>query len=312
MLQKSSATPLQPEPHAQPKTVKEDPWDPNRAEELPGQCPPLRRKGAIISRFNQFRKGLGQGALPSEARAEVIVNASHHSPVPMRPNISTEIPKDSFMKLPGELRNEIYSLLLFPTMSTIRIYFLGNPKEVFKTILQSSIFRVNQQIRAEALSYFCSMKSFEIMNVPSAMHFLKYIGPLGRAHLASLTLTFYHFKGDPGGMMLQSTAHFLKECKGLKSVKLQLEVPPESDFRVCRTRPLYLAPPLTAIPGLKSLARSLSTMENVSLHWSLIWWPTRIIPVEVAKWVEEYSEWLGLKFDWRDLHPKYVVKGSIA
>jgi hypothetical protein len=80
------------------------------------------------------------------------------------------------MQLPGEIRNIIYSHTLYPCLKSIFIAY-GNKKSNFaQTVLNPGLFRVSQQVRAEALSFLCASKHLQFCGIHAANAFLGYVG----------------------------------------------------------------------------------------------------------------------------------------
>ncbi|CCT61080.1 hypothetical protein IAQ61_001637 [Plenodomus lingam] len=85
--------------------------------------------------------------------------------------------KISFLQLPGEIRNQIYSYLVYPNLRLIQINDCTKPEHMGYNVLFPAIFRVSRQTRAEALSYLCATKVFQIWRITSANTFFAVIGP---------------------------------------------------------------------------------------------------------------------------------------
>jgi hypothetical protein len=64
----------------------------------------------------------------------------------------------SFTSLPGEIRNHIYDLALFPHHSRIKTQ-ASHAKDLLRTILSSPIFRLCRTTRYEAFARLCKQKT---------------------------------------------------------------------------------------------------------------------------------------------------------
>ncbi|PSN65527.1 hypothetical protein BS50DRAFT_636290 [Corynespora cassiicola Philippines] len=93
--------------------------------------------------------------------------------------------------LPGELRNEIYSYVLFPRHAELLVVNKNHASDFVRTILRSSLFRTSRQVRAEALSYLFQSKKIIILGIANTAAFLQAIGPVGRANLTHLKIGFF-------------------------------------------------------------------------------------------------------------------------
>jgi hypothetical protein len=115
---------------------------------------------------------------------------------PKPEDISTPSPNSidssiaSLTNLPGEIRNNIYSFTLFPHHDCLLALSYSHPRDIFRTLLHSPIFRVSRQIRAEALSFLSATKDFRIPGVRTSTTFFRYLGPVGRANLTNVTIAF--------------------------------------------------------------------------------------------------------------------------
>jgi hypothetical protein len=64
----------------------------------------------------------------------------------------------SFTSLPGEIRNHIYDLALFPHHSSIKTQ-ASQPKDLLRTTFNSPIFRLCRTTRYEAFARLCKQKT---------------------------------------------------------------------------------------------------------------------------------------------------------
>jgi hypothetical protein len=92
------------------------------------------------------------------------------------------------MDLPGELRNRIYALAIPKEEDMPYLVIWPGLRSFSQTVLKPPIFRLNQQIRAEAISYKCVNQKFTFYNGLVMAQFLRWIGPSGLAALTSISL----------------------------------------------------------------------------------------------------------------------------
>jgi hypothetical protein len=81
-----------------------------------------------------------------------------------------------FLRLPGEIRNQIYDQILFPRTKVIPISHGRKAHHFGKTVLNHGIFRTSHQIRSEALSFLCATKQLQFCGSDCAIAFLDCIG----------------------------------------------------------------------------------------------------------------------------------------
>jgi hypothetical protein len=93
------------------------------------------------------------------------------------------------LSLPGEIRNLVYGSVLYPDKPSFYCVYYSNPQDLFCTILQPALFRVNRQIRDEALALICSQKTFTFLNLQAALVVLRSIEDSGRQNLQNVALT---------------------------------------------------------------------------------------------------------------------------
>jgi hypothetical protein len=123
--------------------------------------------------------------------------------------------KPSFLSLPGEIRNKIYDLIIYPHHHSLLIAFHNGPHDIFRSFLRSSLYRINRQVRAEAFSFLCSQKTFRIINAVSGETFLRYIGPIGRQSMTSITFVLTCFVN----MTPLQEDHFFRFLRSLKHMR---------------------------------------------------------------------------------------------
>jgi hypothetical protein len=108
-----------------------------------------------------------------------------------RPSYPRNAQELSLTNLPGEIRNTIYSLLLFPYHRSLLAVSYSHPLDIFTTLLRSSLFRVSHQVRAEALSFLAATKVFRLPGITTATTFFRYLGPVGRVNLTEVTIEIF-------------------------------------------------------------------------------------------------------------------------
>ncbi|KAF2710346.1 hypothetical protein K504DRAFT_259715 [Pleomassaria siparia CBS 279.74] len=120
----------------------------------------------------------------------------------------------TLLSIPGEIRNTIYHLCLFPLSPSLLGLHFSHPKDVFYTLLRSPLFRTCRQIRAEVLSFLAATKDFRLPGIRTATTFLRYIGPIGRANLSHMTIALLSEQDVDvdGGKEL---VRFMRDIKGV-------------------------------------------------------------------------------------------------
>jgi len=124
-------------------------------------------------------------------------------------------PYVGLMSLPGELRNVIYFLLLFPYLRTIQIFGNMSDSQLSRSLFRSSVFRINRQIRFEAINFLCSTKKIHIHGAMAASQFFCAINSFGRESLTNIVLQV-----DAG---YPSSSFYQDECVRLLSSASALE-----------------------------------------------------------------------------------------
>ncbi|KAL1595865.1 hypothetical protein SLS60_009555 [Paraconiothyrium brasiliense] len=89
----------------------------------------------------------------------------------------------SFLTLPGEIRNQIYDLALFPRYCNVSIS-VSHPKDLLRTVFKSPIFRLCRTSRYEAFARFCKMKTLTFMTYKSYKVFVTYASTVGEGDIA--------------------------------------------------------------------------------------------------------------------------------
>jgi hypothetical protein len=131
-------------------------------------------------------------------------------------------PKTSFLSLPGELRNYIYKLAVYPNAEFIVGVFQTSQEDLFRSLLRPSLFRTSRQVRHETVTYFCANQAFQIFGFRSASEFIKAIGPSGRESVAYLSLVFTNLPQHPSAAA--TFIAFLKNATSLKYLRLVFDV----------------------------------------------------------------------------------------
>lgn len=126
--------------------------------------------------------------------------------------------KHGFLTLPGELRNRIYEFSIYPNQSKLFCAHHTGPEDIFRSLLRLPIYRVNRQVRNEALSFLCASKTFTCLNISAAATFLQYIGPSGRASLNNFELLLSSIW--TGHEMATEFLNLLQETVSLKKFHL--------------------------------------------------------------------------------------------
>lgn len=72
--------------------------------------------------------------------------------------------------LPGEIRNNIYSFVIYPSLSTISLH------RAPEAVLSLPVFAICRQMRSEAISKLCSSKSFSLFGLHTANKFFEMVG----------------------------------------------------------------------------------------------------------------------------------------
>lgn len=83
----------------------------------------------------------------------------------------------AFLELPGEIRNMIYAMAIYPELSSLVIANCTKPEHLAASVLHLSAFRVCRQIRAECLSYICANFSLKFLGLQTADLFFWCAGP---------------------------------------------------------------------------------------------------------------------------------------
>jgi hypothetical protein len=95
----------------------------------------------------------------------------------------------SFLTLPGELRNQVYSYLIFPNLKEILVRDQEFLEEMYSSVLSAPIYRTCRQVRNEALSYLCSQRQITFLNFSACSTFISCSGESGRTNLSHIKLT---------------------------------------------------------------------------------------------------------------------------
>ncbi|KAF2266268.1 hypothetical protein CC78DRAFT_152761 [Lojkania enalia] len=131
----------------------------------------------------------------------------------------------AFLKLPGELRNKIYAYLLFPSQEKLLIAFANKYRALAESCFQSPVFRLNRQIRAEAIAFLCANKQIHFQNAISALNFLRLVGEGGISNFKRISLTIDVFQSQ---LFLETGQYeflqLLRKARNLKHFHLQVDV----------------------------------------------------------------------------------------
>lgn len=85
-------------------------------------------------------------------------------------------PRSRFLQLPGEIRNQIYSYIIYSELEVVTVANCIKAEHLGASALNLPIFRVCRQVRMEALSYLCATKVIRILCVDAATTFFEVIG----------------------------------------------------------------------------------------------------------------------------------------
>ncbi|KAF2463536.1 uncharacterized protein BDR25DRAFT_347172 [Lindgomyces ingoldianus] len=234
----------------------------NNAAFLDWQVVGRRLRSWTRSRFPARNEGRSNNDIPSPEKLPQKYAGFFHCELAARPE-SVQGTKVSFLNLPGELRNDIYCFLIYPHHNMLLVVFQTSPRDIFRSLLRSPIFRVNRQIRAEAFSFLCGTKKFRIINAPCAETFLRYIGPVGRMNLANITLMLSVFV-DLNLGQAEGFFRFLREANHLRHFHLEID--------------MYITDQKhdnAKWDFLQRIESALHNIEGLSLTWSMI---LRLVP----------------------------------
>ncbi|KAF2854468.1 hypothetical protein T440DRAFT_234319 [Plenodomus tracheiphilus IPT5] len=97
------------------------------------------------------------------------------APEPTTPPPQTDLGLN-FLRLPGEIRNQIYEYAIYPNLTMVQINSTDDAAHLGSNVLSPSIFRASRQVRAEAISNLCANKTFQIFRIKTANVFFDVIG----------------------------------------------------------------------------------------------------------------------------------------
>lgn len=109
----------------------------------------------------------------SGATSTPLSSQSSARPLPIKATILQDPLSQSpsrLLSLPGELRNRIYALVIYPSLLAISV------QHTPETVLSLPVFAICRQVRSEAVSKLCSSKSFSLFGLRTANTFLRMIG----------------------------------------------------------------------------------------------------------------------------------------
>jgi hypothetical protein len=124
------------------------------------------------------------------------------------------------LKLPGEIRNEIYAYAIYSKLGSINIAQGLKQRHVRQTVLDLGIFRTSHQIRVEALSYLCATKHLEICGSKAAISFFECVGDvIGEVKRITIAQPIVH---DTPSEQIDKLFHFLDKATSLQYLKLEV------------------------------------------------------------------------------------------
>ena len=116
------------------------------------------------------------------------------------------------LRLPGEIRNAIYTLTIYPSLSYLTF--------VHSNLLHlPSIFRVCAQLRAEALSYLCASKELRILGIDVACKIFKSVGNAVRD---AKRIVLSQPLAVLGNEEMNAFFDFLDRAEGLRYLRLEI------------------------------------------------------------------------------------------
>ncbi|KAF1914865.1 hypothetical protein BDU57DRAFT_549927 [Ampelomyces quisqualis] len=129
------------------------------------------------------------------------------------------------LQLPGELRNQIYTYVIYPRLDAIIITDMVVQHHYSRKALRLGIFRASHQLRNEALSYLAADKHFKICGIQSAVDFFLALGP-AIADLKRVTVAMTHVGFAPlSNRNLDMFTSFLGKAAALRYFKLEIGRP---------------------------------------------------------------------------------------
>jgi hypothetical protein len=120
------------------------------------------------------------------------------------------------LQLPAEIRLEIYSYIIYPSLKHIKISHGAQTLGVTEKVLSPAIFRASHQLRAEALSYLVTKKPLEICEIATANAFFKAIGSAAVGDMKSLSIAQVLSSKPLPRKQIKLFAHFLSQAASLK------------------------------------------------------------------------------------------------
>jgi hypothetical protein len=121
-----------------------------------------------------------------------------------------------FLQLPAEIRLQIYSYIIYPSLKHIKIAHGGQTLGVTEKVLSPAIFRASHQLRAEALSYLVTKKPLEICEIATANAFFEVIGSAAIGDMKSLSIAQVLSSKPLPRKQIKLFAHFLSQAASLK------------------------------------------------------------------------------------------------
>ncbi|KAF2033879.1 hypothetical protein EK21DRAFT_108669 [Setomelanomma holmii] len=127
-----------------------------------------------------------------------------------------------FLRLPGEIRNLIYSYGIYSRLEVVTISHETKAQHFGKTVLSLALFRVSHQIRGEALSYLVANKCIKICGIDCANAFFDCIEPaltsIKRLVIAQPSM---YMKPVPRELV-ELFLYFLDQCSKLESLAWEM------------------------------------------------------------------------------------------
>jgi hypothetical protein len=126
--------------------------------------------------------------------------------------------------LPAEIRLEIYSYIIYPSIKCIKITHGTQKGRVAEKVLSPSIFRASHQLRAEALSYLVSKKPLQICEIEAANSFFRAIGSDVIRDIKNLSIAQVFTKTPLPRSQIEQFAHFLGQATSLQHLNLEIGI----------------------------------------------------------------------------------------
>jgi hypothetical protein len=125
------------------------------------------------------------------------------------------------LQLPAEIRLQIYSYIIYPSIKCIKIAHGTQTWRVAEKVLRPSIFRASHQLRAEALSYLVNKKPLQICEIEAANAFFRAVGSDVICDIKSLSMAQVFTKTPLPREQIEQFAHFLGQATSLQHFSLE-------------------------------------------------------------------------------------------